>query len=132
MIEIIIEISLYLILAIVLGFVFGWFISKANWKSKYRREIKEFKELYLKKEKVLTRQVYSKEDNFIKTKDDLIEKLTVQLSLEEKKLIHLKREHEQEISAFVFERTDITQKYQELLFKIEEIKESQRLSKARY
>jgi len=130
MIEIIIEISLYLVLAIALGFIFGWFISK----SKYSREIKEFNELYLTKEKetVLSTQLYSHEDNFIKTKDDIIEKLTFKLSLEEEKVMELKKEHEQEISAFLFERTDITQKYQELLLKIEEIKESQRLSKARY
>ena len=128
MIEIIIEISLYLITAIVLGFIFGWFIARANWKERYTKEIEKFKELYVKeeKEKILNQQVYSEEDSFIKTKDDIIEKLTFKLSLEEEKGIQLKKDHEEEISAFLFERTDITQKYKELLLKIEEIKESQK------
>jgi len=105
--EIMIEISLYLIAGILLGFIFGWLIAKESEKKQ------ELKKLYIQEEK------------FIKTKDDIIEKLTFKLSLEEEKVMSLKKEHEQEISAFLFERTDITQKYKELLAKIEEIKKSQ-------
>ena len=127
MIEIIMEISLYLITAIVLGFIFGWFIARASWKERYTKEIEKFKELYFKeeKEKTPSEQVYSQEKNFIKTKDEIIEKLTFKLSLEEEKVMSLKKEHEEEIKAFLFERTDITQKYKELLLKIEEIKKGQ-------
>jgi len=105
MIEIIMEISLYLILAIVLGFLFGWFITKASWKERCEKEIEKFKELYLKdkQESVTNREPYR----------------------EEEEISVLKRLHEKEVEAFLVERTDIIQKYKELLVKIEEIKKSQ-------
>lgn len=127
MIEIIMEISLYLIVAIVLGFMFGWLIAKATKKEKYIKELEKFKALYIKDEKVKKRETYLKEENFIKNKNEIIDKLMGELSLEEEKTIMLKRAHEKEIEAFLFERTDITQKYKELLLKIEEIKKSQLL-----
>ena len=88
MIEIIMEIGLYIILAIVLGFLFGWFIAKASGKESY-----ENKEAYAEEEKILL----------------------------------LKRVHEKEVEAFLSERTDIIQKYKELLLKIEDLKKSQLL-----
>ena len=105
MIEIIMEISVYLILAIVLGFLFGWFITKASWKERCEKEIEKFKALHLKdkQENVTSREPY----------------------IEEEKLSVLKRLHEKEVEAFLAERTDIIQKYKELLVKIEEIKKSQ-------
>ena len=105
MIEIIMEISVYLILAIVLGFLFGWFITKASWKERCEKEIEKFKALHLKdkQENVTSRESY----------------------LEEEKISVLKRLHEKEVEAFLVERTDIIQKYKELLVKIEEIKKSQ-------
>jgi len=117
MIEVIMEISLYLLVAILLGFIFGWFISKASWKAKSLKE---------EKSEDKSKDFYLDKGNFIKTKDEIIEKLTFKLSLEEEKVMALKKEHEQEILAFIFERTDIIQKYKELLKKIEEIKQSQR------
>jgi len=128
MIEVIMEISIYLLVAILVGFIFGWLISKVSLKNKYLKEVEKFKSLYLKEEKAEEKDkyLYSDKGNFIKTKDEIIEKLTFKLSLAEEKIMALKKEHEQEISAFLFERTDITQKYKELLKKIEEIKQSQR------
>jgi len=106
MIEIIMEISVYLISAIVLGFLFGWFITKASWKERCEKEIEKFKALHLK----------DKQENVTSRESSIIE---------EEKISILKRLHEKEVEAFLVERTDIIQKYKELLVKIEEIKKSQ-------
>ncbi|MBU1667887.1 hypothetical protein KKC13_05665 [bacterium] len=143
MINIIIEISLFLIIALLLGYTFGWFTSKAMLKEKYERQIHEFNTLYeddlgkihqIKKElerykqsnnalntnhSEITKKIEELE-HFVQSKDDIIEKLTTQLSLEEDKRITLAKKHEEEMDAFLYERTEITQKYKTLLAHLKE------------
>jgi uncharacterized protein YeeX (DUF496 family) len=128
MIELITEISLYLMVAILLGFIFGWLISKASWKEHYEKELEKLKVLYMENQnKVEDKKQVRGDKKIIKTKDERIEKLSCKLSQEEESIFALKKEHEREMSAFIFEHAEITQKYQELLRKIEEIKKSQSL-----
>lgn len=143
MINIIIEISLFLMVAILLGYTFGWFTSKAMIKENYKQKIHEFNTLYaedlnkiteIKKDLEHYREshkalsVTNSEqtktiealENFVKSKDDTIEKLTTQLSLAEDKLLALIKNYEEEMDAFLYERTEITQKYKELLAQLNE------------
>lgn len=143
MINIIIEISLFLIVAILLGYTFGWFTSKAMIKEKYEQKINEFNTLYAEdlnkikeiKEDLDHYKQFNKElsttnseqakkieelKDFVNSKDDTITKLTTQLSLEEDKMITLTKNYEEEMDAFLYERTEITQKYKELLAQLNE------------
>jgi len=103
MIEIVVEIVLFLIVALIVGFGFGFLIAKS-----------------LKKEKkeVVSKGIVDEDCELIlQKKDETIETLTRQLSLEEERCSGLKREHEDEVTAFLLERMDITQKYRNLLSK---------------
>jgi len=143
MINIIIEISLFLIIALLLGYTFGWFTSKAMLKEKYEQQIYEFNTLYgddLNKIREIKKDLeYYKQSNkelgdinseqtrkidelehFVQSKDDMIEKLTTHLSLEEAKRIALAKKHEEEMDAFLYERTEILQKYNKLLAQLKE------------
>jgi len=154
MINIVIEISLYLIAAILVGFIFGWLISKLILKERYeidlaqanyetehkfkniasvQKELEHYKkvnqELIEKNTEVklgYTGQKYVLDEHnntldefqkLLKSKDDVIETLTSELSLVEEKQRVMKKKHEEEVDAFLFERIDITTKYKELLDK---------------
>jgi len=160
--ETIIEISICVIASIVLGYIFGWLITKTRYRDKYEKKIKEFnkknqieleninkKEAELNHFRLLYKELVTNNNNlhlrydelekklefsditrkelaqFVESKDDMIAKLTHQLTLEEDKLLTLQNEQEKEIDAFLYERTDITQKYKALLSHLKEIKEHQ-------
>ena len=82
-----IEISVYILVAILLGYFFGWLITKIVLKSRYKKHLDE------------------------------IEELTLKLRHLEEQQMKINKNHEEEIEAFLFERIDITKKYQELLQK---------------
>ncbi len=150
-----IEIGLYLITAILLGYLFGWLITKTLLEEKYEKrlkkyydenaeEIREAKKIkqellhYKKTNKELLEennklalsyngQKYVLDENnatldefqrLLKSKNDIIEKLTTKLSMLEDKQLALKKKYDAEIDAFLFERIDITQKYKALLNKL--------------
>jgi len=108
MVEIVVEIILFLMVALIVGFGFGFLIAKL-----LKGERRERETVQLEKGSV-------DEDceMLLETKDETIEKLIRQLSLEEDKYRGLKKEHEEEVTAFLVERMDITQKYRKLLSKI--------------
>ena len=155
MIQTMIEIGLYLITAILLGYLFGWLITKTLLEEKYEKrlkkyydenaeEIREAKKIkqellhYKKTNKELLEennklalsyngQKYVLDENnatldefqrLLKSKNDIIEKLTTKLSMLEDKQLALKKKYDAEIDAFLFERIDITQKYKALLNKL--------------
>ena len=92
--DIIISISLYIIVAILLGFTFGWFIAKAIFKEKFE-------------EHVAALGTNSNTNNQEKKINGLKEEIK-----------SLKSKHEKEVDAFLEERIDITMKYKELLDKV--------------
>ena len=55
----------------------------------------------------------------LKSKNDIIEKLTTKLSLAEDKQLALKKKYDTEIDAFLLERVDITKKYKALVEKLQ-------------
>jgi len=133
MTDIIISISLYLIAAILLGFTFGWFIAKAMFKEKYDEQVEALttsydsnKESivlqYEKQNELLTKNNSAIEElkHLVKTKDEMISKLTFELSNQEEKLRVLKSDHEKEVDAFLYERVDTTKKYKALLAQLQE------------
>ena len=77
---------------------------------------------YEKQNELLVRNSSTIEElkHFVKTKDEMISKLTFELSNQEEKLRALKSEHEKEIDAFLYERVDTTQKYKALLAQLSE------------
>lgn len=107
MIQIIIELSLFMIVAILLGYTFGWFTAKATVKEKYTDQMDELRSLYendLSKIKEIKANL-DEHKALLKSKDATIKKLT--------------KRHEEEMDAFLYERTEITQKYKELLAQVE-------------
>jgi flagellar motility protein MotE (MotC chaperone) len=102
MTDIIISISLYIIVAILLGFTFGWFIAKAIFKEKFQEQVEALSTNYDANKSSI--DIHSEEQ-----KRELIE-------LKEK-IKRLKSQHEKEVDAFLEERIDITMKYKELLDK---------------
>jgi len=158
-INIIIEISLYLIGAILLGSIFGWLLAKSILKERYQDQLEELSEIsnhelgnidkinqelehYKKVNQELIEknmklnlgymgQKYVLDENnetldefqvFLKSKDDVIETLTSKLSGAEEKQMKMKKKHDVEIDAFLFERIEITQKYKDLLVKYDRLK----------
>jgi len=166
MINIMIEISLYLIAALGIGFIFGWLITKAFFQKRlnnrekevevvslyaspketsflsevdnidnikqelyhYKKENKELLEnnnklkLNYEGQKYVLNEHNETLDSFqsqVKNKDEVIEGLTGKLLLLEGELIEMKKKHNSEIDAFLFERIDITEKYKKLLAKQE-------------
>jgi len=143
MINLILEISLFLIIALFVGYIFGWFSSKSVLQEKHEEQIHEFKTFYEEdlgkikqiKEELERYKESNKElsansgkrtqkieelEHLVETKDDMIAKLTTQLSHEEDKSIALAKNHEEEMNAFLYERVEITQKYQKLLARLKE------------
>jgi len=154
-VQTVIEISSYIIIAISLGYLFGWLITKNiiedrcekrlkeyyNENAKEIREAKRIKqelEHYKKANRKLIEensrlalgyhgQKYVLDENnatldefqkLLKSKNDIIEKLTKKLSILEDKQLALKRKYDTEIDAFLLERVDITKKYKALLEKL--------------
>ncbi len=155
MIQTMTEISLYIIIAIFLGYLFGWLITKTFLEEKYEKRLKQYydenaKEIreaksikqelehYKKTNKELIEensklalgfngQKYALDENnatldefqkLLKSKNDVIEKLTIKLSSLEDKQLALKKRYDTEIDAFLLERVDITKKYKALLEKL--------------
>jgi len=150
----IIEISAYIAIAILLGLIFGWLITRLLLKEKYQKDLNDVSEeliAYKKDFKLLKAQ--SKELNFrndnttqsndedesngtldecqkdLQHKDELIASLTTKLSLAEEKQMNIEKKYEEEIDAFMFERIDITQKYKVLLEKFNAMEEKEEDSK---
>jgi len=103
MTDIIISISLYIIVAILLGFTFGWFIAKAIFKEKFKEQVE-----------VLSSNYDANKNNI----DFHSQKQSKELSNLKDEIRRLKVEHDKEVDAFLNERIDITQKYKELLEKV--------------
>ena len=155
MIQTMIEIGLYLITAIFLGYLFGWLITKTVLEEKYEKRLKKYyddnaeeirqakkiqeelvhykkinKELLEKNSKLAlgyNGQKYVLDEHnatldefqkLLKSKNDVIEKLTTKLSMSEDRQLAMKKKYDAEIDAFLFERIDITQKYKSLLNKL--------------
>ena len=151
------EIGLYLIVAIFLGYLFGWLITKTFLEENYEKRLNKFYDDNLKeiheakriKQELLhyekTNRTLIEENSklalkfngqkyvldehnatldefqkLLKSKNDIIEKLTIKLSTSEDKRLAMKKKHDIEIDAFLFERIDITQKYKTLLKRVKE------------
>ena len=146
MINIIIEIAAYVLIAILLGLFFGWLITKLLLKEQYQKKLTNIsKELFEYQEDNRRLKSKNKElnannsgkaylldtsnetaDEFQKRlsgKDELIASLTTKLSQVEEQQMALEKKYEEEIDAFMFERIDITQKYKELLETFNTLKE---------
>ncbi len=116
--EIITEISIYLILAILLGYIFGWLITKAMSKKKIEQndnkinseEFNVLKQEYLKSKTEKSELVSQNnkillENSELKLKIYNLEKLNIKLLKQEKK-------HELEMLAFIQEREEIIKKHE--------------------
>ncbi|RUM70642.1 MAG: hypothetical protein DSZ07_02010 [Sulfurovum sp.] len=131
--EVIIEISIYLILAILLGYTFGWLIAKAMSKKRNSNdidgeELEVFKEEYLQakrensellsennkillensEQKLKTHNLekeLQERELLIKSKDDEIREL-------KRKLLKQEKSHELEMIAFIEEREELIKKWQ--------------------
>lgn len=122
----IVEISMYIIVAILLGYVFGWLMSSMLLKDRYKNQLNEIREGLetASKEPELTEKM--DEDDFsnrLLNKDKVITNLTQRLSFLEQEHIEIEQKHEKEIDAFMFERIEITQKYKDLLKKFTSLEE---------
>ena len=144
----ILEISLYLALALLIGYLFGWYMSKNRVESlnqcnhqnikKIEEELSHYKKVNkeLISENTEIRLGYSGQkyvldehnntlDEFqkrLKSKNDVIETLTSNVSLLEEEKRAIKEKYESEIDAFLFERNEITEKYKDLLEKFNRLK----------
>ena len=111
MIDVMIEISVYIFAAIVLGYFFGWLTTRLALKKRYQAKLDEI---------VLTKQLTSDDDKLGKEthdKDELISTLTSKLALMKEKSIEIEKKYEEEIDAFLTERVEIIQKYKSLVAK---------------
>ena len=142
MMNLIIEISSYITIAILLGLFFGWLITKLLLKDKCQKELSTIsKELHDYREDNRRLKVKNKElttnkssildesneisDNFqkrLEAKDELLLALTNKLTFIEEKQEEIVKKYEEEIDAFMSESIDITQKYKALLEKFNAIK----------
>jgi flagellar motility protein MotE (MotC chaperone) len=103
MTDIIISISLYIIVAILLGFTFGWFIAKAIFKEKFEDQVEALSKNYDANKSSIDSQSQEQNKELAELKDTIRS---------------LKSQHEKEVDAFLEERIDITMKYKELLEKV--------------
>jgi flagellar motility protein MotE (MotC chaperone) len=103
MTDIIISISLYIIVAILLGFTFGWFIAKAIFKEKFEDQVEALSTNYDANKSSIDSQSQEQNKELAELKDTIRS---------------LKSQHEKEVDAFLEERIDITMKYKELLDKV--------------
>jgi len=102
MMDMIISISVYIIAAILLGFTFGWFMSKALLKEKFENQIEALSTNYDANKDSIDTHSKEQDKELVELKD---------------KIRSLKSQHEKEVDAFLEERIDITMKYKELLDK---------------
>ena len=160
MIETIMEIGLYLIVAILLGLIFGSLMTKLILQDRYDSDLQQIlsqkKEsgediTKIKKElehyKRVNAELIDENTNIklgfagqqyvldehnsvldelqkqLKSKDDIIERLTQKLSLAEEQQRAMRKQHQKEVDAFLFERMDITKKYKELVKKYQKLQE---------
>ncbi|CAA6799488.1 MAG: Unknown protein [uncultured Sulfurovum sp.] len=160
MINIIIQISIYILIAILLGSFFGWLITKIFLRQKYQDKLDTFiatKSVDVDKFNMIKDELfqYKKENKRLRTehkkaflgyegqkhvldehnatldefqrrllsKDEVIASLTATLSEVETKVIELEKKYEEEVDAFMFERTEVTKKYKNLLEKHEAYKQ---------
>lgn len=162
MTDIMIQISTYIFIAILLGFVFGWIVARILSTEKAELEpnrsshedidqselLKLKDDLFqLKRDNKLLRtknkdlnlgykgQKYVLEehnatlDDFQKrllNKDEIIETLTKKLSLVEEEQRRIEKKYETEIDAFMFERIEITKKYQDIREKYNLLKQTKK------
>lgn len=124
MITIIIQISLFLIAAILLGYIFGWFTAKNICERECAKKLKEQPKSNGEESLQSVQEVEQDKHETISTlkelinnKDAIIQSLTLQLSEEEKSVVALKKRYEAEIDAFIVERVEIAQNYKALLEK---------------
>jgi len=103
MTDIIISISLYIIVAILLGFTFGWFIAKAIFTEKFKEQVEVLSSNYDTNKNNIDFHSQKQSKELLNLKDEIR---------------RLKVEHDKEVDAFLNERIDITQKYKELLEKV--------------
>ena len=103
MTDVIISIGLYIIAAILLGFLFGWFIARAIYKEKFDEQIEALSTNYDANRSTLALGSKVQEQEISELKE---------------KIKLLKTQHEKEVDAFLEEREDITMKYKELLEKV--------------
>ena len=101
--DIIISISLYIIVAILLGFTFGWFIAKTTFKEKFEEQVEVLSTNYDANKSSIDIQSKKQAQEIAELKDEISS---------------LKRQHEEEVDAFLEERVDITMKYKKLLDKV--------------
>ncbi len=101
--NIIISISLYIIVAILLGFTFGWFIAKMIFKEKFEEQVEVLSTNYDANKSTIDMQSKNQEKEIAALKDEIRS---------------LKSKHEEEVNAFLEERIDITMKYKKLLDKV--------------
>ncbi len=159
MIQLVTSNIIYLIIvAILLGCLFGWLITKTFLEEKYEKRLKQYydenakdiQEVNKIKEELFYYKKINRElveensklasgyngqkyvldehnatlDEFqklLKSKNDVIEKLTKKLSLLEDKQLALKKRYDTEIDAFLLERIDTTKKYKMLLEKLKKL-----------
>ncbi len=100
--DIIISISGYIMVAILLGFTFGWFIAKAVLKEKFEDQIEALSTNYDTNKNTIDTQCKQQDKEIAELKE---------------KLKKLQSQHEKEVNAFLEERIDITMKYKKLLDK---------------
>ena len=116
--EIISEISIYLVVAILLGYTFGWLITKARSKEKIEHnantiDSKEFETLKQEYLKCKTENSELRSQNNKILLENSEQKLKIH-HLEELNIKLLKQEkaHELEMLAFIKEREEIIKKYE--------------------
>jgi len=137
---------------LLIGYLFGWYMSKKRYENRVEslnqcnhKDIKELEEelTHYKKinkelisENTEIRLGYSGQkyvldehnntlDEFqkrLKSKNDVIETLTSNVSLLEEEKRAIKEKYESEIDAFLFERNEIMEKYKDLLEKFNRLK----------
>jgi flagellar motility protein MotE (MotC chaperone) len=103
MMDIIISISFYIVAAILLGFIFGWFIAKATLKEKFEEQIEVLSSNYDTNKSSIDMQCKDQLKEIVRLKDEIED---------------LKHQHEKELDAFLEERAEITMKYKKLLNKL--------------
>ena len=148
----ILEISLYLALALLIGYLFGRYMSKNRYENRVdslnqcnHKNIKKIEQELIHYKKVNKELIsenteiklgYSGQkyvldehndtlDEFqkrLKSKNNVIETLTSNVSILEEEKRAIKEKYESEIDAFLFERNEIMKKYKDLIEKFNRFK----------
>jgi flagellar motility protein MotE (MotC chaperone) len=102
MMDIVLTISGYILVAILFGFIFGWFMAKAILKENFEEQIEALSTNYDNNKNSIDVHCQEQDREISKLKDQIKQ---------------LKSQHEKEVDAFLEERIDITMKYKKLLDK---------------